>query len=209
MLRTAVKSVSVAAALLILIAGALAACVSAPGTPVQPSRQSVAPAVAAVPVSAAPAPAPAPGSPPEPSADEYTTPLLEAVALAEAIQTACQTALSERRPILLEFSAPWCADCIALERLKRTPELASELQRWQVLPINIGNGDEHAELMRAFHVTAIAKLVVLRPSNCAAPIGSWPRGGTLTLDGLSKRVHDGERDLAGWLASARVGLRDP
>ena len=61
--------------------------------------------------------------------------------------------------------------------------------------------------MRAFRVNAIAKLVVLLPKNCAAPIATWPRGSALTLDGLRKRESSADTELAAWLASARAGVR--
>jgi thiol:disulfide interchange protein len=147
-----------------------------------------------------PKPKPTPNS-------EYTTPLLDGPALAQMIQSTCQTAISARRPILLEFSAPWCADCIALEKLKRAPALSNELQRWQLLPINVGSGDQHPELMRAFRVDAIAKLVVVFPRNCAAPVGTWPQGAARTLDGLRKHTEGADRELAEWLASVRADLR--
>lgn len=168
-----------------------------PAAPATPDR------VAASPASDSPA-----GERPEQAAPapEYSTPLLDAPTLAGVIRASCDSALAEKRPVLLEFSASWCSDCIALERLKRAPALATELSHWQLLAINVGSGEEHPELMRAFQVRAIAKLVVVTPSNCATPISSWPRGATRTLDGLGKRAEDADGELAGWLASARRRL---
>jgi hypothetical protein len=169
---------------------AVRASPAAPSAPADPSEAPVAPAASAAP-SAILGPA------------EYSTPLLDEPELARAIRASCHAALASKRPMLLEFSAPWCDDCRVLERLKREPALASELARWQLLPINIGDGNAHPGLMRAFQVRAIAKLVVVIPSDCAAPIDTWPRGATRTLDGLRKQADHAEEGLASWLASVR------
>lgn len=215
---------------LLLAMGLLTACASAPpaparSTPLQgsasfPSTRAATPTptltaraaspsltVAAASASAPVQPSEAPGSS-RPSA-VYTTPLLDGPTLTRAIRATCRTAVSERRPILLEFSAPWCADCLVLEQLKQAQALASELSRWQLLPINVGSGDEHPELMRAFHVDAIAKLVVLAPQHCSAPISIWRRGLARTLDGLRAQGDGAGAELAAWLASARAQLRYP
>jgi thiol:disulfide interchange protein len=216
MLRTGVICVRTA---MVLLGGLLAAlgCGIAPVTPAAggagaPTASSLAPAAsppaspaaAVVPFETAPAPPASAGANESVAPVEYSTPLLDEPALARAIRSSCDAALASKRPVLLEFSAPWCEDCRVLERLKRRPALAVELARWQLLPINIGDGDAHPGLMRAFQVRAIAKLVVVAPSNCAAPIGTWPRGATRTLDGLSKHAEHAEEELASWLASVRA-----
>ncbi|HWA77096.1 MAG TPA: thioredoxin domain-containing protein [Polyangiaceae bacterium] len=201
-----------AAAFLVGPVLAVAGCGSAlTSAPLAPPR-SVPPVLSSTPSASAPAPvtteaaaAPpsliAPSAPPAPA--EYSTPLLDERELARAIRASCEAALASKRPVLVEFSAPWCEDCRVLERLKRAPALASELSHWQLLPINIGDGDEHPGLMRAFQVRAIAKLVVVAPSNCAASIDVWPRGPTRTLDGLRKRAGHADEELSRWLASVR------
>jgi len=137
------------------------------------------------------------------TATAYSTPLLDEAALSRAIIDTCQAALAAKRPVLVEFSAPWCEDCLVLEKLKQEPALAQELSHWQLLVINVGDGDAHPDLMRAFQVRAIAKLVVLSPGNCRAPIASWPRGPARILDGLRKRSGGAGQELASWLMSVR------
>lgn len=145
MLCLAMKSAQAFPALHLAM-GLLAVCACAPPTPARstpiqtsaslpstPTPTPVSSAVTPAPSStAAAATASAPVQPleaPTRSKPEaaYTTPLLDGPTLTRTIQATCRAAVSERRPILLEFSAPWCADCLALEQLKQAPALASEL----------------------------------------------------------------------------------
>jgi hypothetical protein len=146
---------------------------------------------------------PAPGA--ESAEVRYTTPLLDDDALAHDIRSACESARRTHRLVLLEFSAPWCSDCLALEKLKHRDPLAAELARWELLAVNVGGGDAHPDLMRAFRVNQIAKLVALAPNDCAMKIANWPVRAARTLDGLGKRSADPSNELTRWL----TGLREP
>jgi hypothetical protein len=135
---------------------------------------------------------------------EYRTPLLDEPSLARAARAACEAAEASGRPLLLEFSAAWCEDCLVLERLKTAPPLARELQRWELFVINVGGGFEHPALMRVFRVDAIAKLVAVEPRSCAEPPTTWRQGPARTLDGLAKHEQRAGAELAAWLGENRT-----
>ena len=89
--------------------------------------------------------------------------------------------------------------------MKQQEVLAAELARWPHIVINVGEFEEHPELLEAFDVRSIARWMVLRPPNCEAPIFEWPRIAQRTLEpdsGDERDVSPG--DLAIWLESLRV-----
>jgi thiol:disulfide interchange protein len=64
--------------------------------------------------------------------------------------------------VLLEFVAPWCADCREMTRLDATPEVARVLrERYERVRVNVGNWDRHAVLRERFGIDRIAAYVVL------------------------------------------------
>lgn len=137
---------------------------------------------------------------------EYQTPLLDRPALARAARAACEASFASGHPLVIEFSAPWCDDCVALQQVKASAPLASEIENWELLPINIGGGFEHSSYMAAYKVTAIAKLVIVHPRSCADPPTVWTQLAARTLDGLGKhKAHVGE-ELARWLETERAHL---
>lgn len=135
----------------------------------------------------------------------YDTAIRGDAELSAALADVCGRSLERDRLLLVEFSAPWCSDCLVLHRMKQQRPLAAELSRWPRIVINVGEFEEHPELLEAFDVRSIARWIVLRPSNCEAPIFEWPRIAQRTLEPDS---HD-ERgvspgDLARWLESLRT-----
>lgn len=169
------------------------------------SRPALAPTTLLVPVTSAVEPK-AEARPRESSADaavEYRTPLLDEAALAEAARAACEAAEASARPVLLEFSASWCEDCLTLERLKTAAPLAQEIERWELFVVNVGGGFEHPALMRVFRVDAIAKLVVVEPRRCADPLTTWRQGRSRTLDGMAKQQDRAGAELSAWLGEER------
>jgi hypothetical protein len=146
----------------------------------------------------------------EPVADpsEYSTPLLEARDLEKLARQTCEQSKTNRRLVLVEFSAAWCEDCRVLEAQKRAAPLKDELSSWELFPINVGDdGFQHPELMRAFRVNAIAKLVALRPRDCALPLRFWRPLAMRTLSGVGS---DGARlnlELTQWLVDQREAQR--
>jgi hypothetical protein len=139
---------------------------------------------------------------------EYSTPLLDARDLEKLARQTCEQSKANRRLVLVEFSAAWCKDCRVLETQKGAAPLKDELSSWELFPINVGDdGFQHPELMRAFQVNAIAKLVALRPRDCALPLRFWRPLAMRTLSGVG---NDGARlnlELTQWLVDQRKAQR--
>lgn len=137
----------------------------------------------------------------------YTTPLLPAPELARLSREVCERARNEGRPILLELSADWCGDCRKLAEMKSHAPLRSEIAEWEWFTVNVGDGFQHPDVMRAFRVDAIAKLVVVRPPNCAAPLRAWRPLATRTLSDLPDEAQPLNESLTRWLAQQRASAR--
>lgn len=83
----------------------------------------------------------------------------------DAISAAKACARSAGRRVLLEFVAPWCADCREMERLEREPGVAAALrERFERVRINIGKWDRHEGLRASFGVKALATYIVIDPT---------------------------------------------
>ena len=140
-----------------------------------------------------------------PKGSSYDTAVRDETELAAALASVCTRSLESGRPLLMEFSAPWCSDCLVLHRMKQEEALAAELAQWPHIVINVGEFEEHPELLEAFDVRSIARWVVLRPASCKAPISQWRRITQRTLEpdsGAERAVSAG--DLAEWLESLRT-----
>jgi len=119
-----------------------------------------------------------------------------------ALRLACSQGLAEKEPVLLDFGANWCGDCKKLHIMKERAPIADELAHFQVVDINITDPDKHAALMRAYQVKAIARWVVLRPTDCSAPVTDWPRGATRVVEPSSSGDATADQ-LVAWLRAAR------
>ena len=136
---------------------------------------------------------------------EYDAPLLSPAALRAELGRACTSAVDQAKPLLLEFSAPWCSDCQKLHRMKQQSVLADELENWPTLTINVGNFDAHRDLLEAFEVKQIAHWAVLAPNNCSRDPESWPRLAQRTLEPSSGAERSqSPADLANWLLAFRT-----
>lgn len=134
----------------------------------------------------------------------YEVPVRTAAELAGDLAATCDEAVAAGRPLLLEFSAPWCSDCQRLHQMKRADALATELARWPKLVVNVGHFDLHTELLAAFEVKLIAHWAVLAPTDCDAPPATWPRLAERKLEpdsGAERTLSPA--DLASWLSSFR------
>ena len=99
-----------------------------------------------------------------------------------ALKATCDAATASNKPVLLEFSAPWCGDCTRLKQLETQPPLASVLSRVERLTIDVGRFNRHTSLLSHFKVGAIAHWVVLAPTDCATPVTTWPVRASQTFE---------------------------
>lgn len=133
---------------------------------------------------------------------EAFAPLRSDAEAEEALRTACRAGAAEGKPVLVEFSAEWCGDCIAVQGLKRRAVLAEELARWSRVAINPGRFDRNRALLGAYGVEAIARWVAVRPDDCEQPPTRWRAVAARTLEPVSGAAVR-EAELATWLAGVR------
>jgi hypothetical protein len=82
----------------------------------------------------------------------------------DAIGVAKTCAAEHGRRLLLEFVAPWCADCREMARLDEDPVVAAALaQRFERVRVNVGKWDRHEALRDNFGVHALATYIVIDP----------------------------------------------
>lgn len=82
----------------------------------------------------------------------------------EGIGEAKACAAENGRRLLLEFVAPWCADCREMAKLDETPAVAeTRRRRFERVRINIGKWDRHEALRESFGVRALATYIVIDP----------------------------------------------
>lgn len=82
----------------------------------------------------------------------------------DAISSAKACAAQHNRRLLLEFVAPWCADCQEMSKLDETPLVAAALRaRFERVRINVGKWDRHEALRENFEIRALATYIVIDP----------------------------------------------
>jgi thiol-disulfide isomerase/thioredoxin len=82
----------------------------------------------------------------------------------EAISLAKRCAGENGRRLLLEFVAPWCADCQEMAKLDETPVVSETLRaRFERVRVNVGKWDRHEALRDNFKVRALATYIVIDP----------------------------------------------
>jgi len=82
----------------------------------------------------------------------------------DAIASAKTCAAQNKRRLLLEFVAPWCADCQEMAKLDETPVVSAMLQkRFERVRINVGKWDRHEALRKNFEVRALATYIIIDP----------------------------------------------
>ena len=113
-----------------------------------------------------------------------------------AIGLAKSCARAERRRVLLEFVAPWCADCREMAKLDESPIVKQALhERFERVRINIGKWDRHEALRESFGVRALATYIVIDPTTSKLLAKT-------TLEPITKRGPKlTDRDWAAWLRS--------
>lgn len=98
---------------------------------------------------------------PRRSSDETAGARWRAEDVPEPVRSALLRARQEGRPVLVDFSATWCAPCqrFARETLA-SPEVAGALEGFVVLTVD---ADAHPEAARALGVRALPSVRLLRP----------------------------------------------
>jgi thiol-disulfide isomerase/thioredoxin len=82
----------------------------------------------------------------------------------DAISAAKTCAAEHGRRLLLEFVAPWCADCKEMAKLDESAVVAATLeQRFERVRVNVGKWDRHEALRDNFNVHALATYIVIDP----------------------------------------------
>ena len=131
----------------------------------------------------------------------YVVPERTPTELERDLAQACAEAKSGRQHLLLEFSAPWCKDCVRLHAMKQEASVKQALLRYRQVTINVGDFDQHPALLAAFGVRAIARWELLEPTDCTSPPWHWRRLGGRTLEPETGKERVGPEDLAAWLTA--------
>ncbi len=109
-----------------------------------------------------------------------------------ALAAAKEQARREGKHVLLEFVAPWCADCREVVKIARQEPAASVLrEKYVLVPINVGRFDRHKALVAEHGVKVIAALVVLDADG--------HRVAKTTLEPISTKDALTPEELAAWL----------
>lgn len=91
--------------------------------------------------------------------------------------------------VLLAFVAPWCPDCREVVRVATLPRLATIIRKeYQLVYVNVGRFDRHAELRERYQVERIATLVVIKTDGATVArttLEPMTKGTRLTPDALS------------------------
>ena len=142
--------------------------------------------------------------------------LLSTQELEQSLRTKCESARRSNKPLLIEFTAPWCGDCVQLGKMKKEKALADELKHWEVQLIDVGRFDRHQELLTAYKIDAIAQWTLISPqakspkstenNQCSKPATQWTRMTQRTLEPLSAKETITPAVLAKWLATWRAKL---
>lgn len=109
-----------------------------------------------------------------------------------ALTAAKEQARREGKHVLLEFVAPWCADCREVVKIARQEPAASVLrEKYVLVPINVGRFDRHKALVAEHGVKVIAAFVVLDADG--------RRVAKTTLEPISTKDALTPEELAAWL----------
>jgi thiol:disulfide interchange protein DsbD len=70
------------------------------------------------------------------------------------LERALETARAENRPVMLDFYADWCVECIRMERNTfPEPQVQAEFERFDLLQADVtANDDLDQALMKAFGI---------------------------------------------------------
>jgi thiol-disulfide isomerase/thioredoxin len=124
--------------------------------------------------------------------------------LATLLHAKCMASIEDHRPILIEFSASWCADCRQTAVLVTEPAMVAELASWHHVTINVGRLDQHMALAGRLGLDALGFWVAASPTTCIPEIEAWPilrKSSFEPVTGDDK--HLTSESLAQWLFDAR------
>jgi thiol-disulfide isomerase/thioredoxin len=115
------------------------------------------------------------------------------------IGTALHDAATDGRPVLLEFGASWCPDCVALAHTFEEPTVHPVLAGFHLVDIDIGKFDRNLDLATRygldFHSSGIPALVVLSPEGrvtATTEDGSFADARTMTPDQGADQLRRGQ-----------------
>ncbi|GAB2975540.1 hypothetical protein GCM10027076_11260 [Nocardioides montaniterrae] len=103
-----------------------------------------------------------------------------------AVARARAAAAKDHRPVLIDFGAGWCPDCVTLDGLYRRPGVARALQRFHLVEVDVGDFDQNLGLARKYvdlRSSGIPALVVLTPTGriaYASNDGAFANARTMT-----------------------------
>lgn len=130
----------------------------------------------------------------------YNVPEQTSAEVAAGLRATCEQAQKEGRRLLVEFSAPWCADCRELAKMKEQSGLKEKLAHTPHFVVNVGHFDRHEELLKAYGIEAIANWQVVEAKDCGSPAGTWTKVAHRTLEPRSGSKITSE-ELADWLTA--------
>lgn len=91
------------------------------------------------------------------------------------LRRGCARAGDEQRKLLVEFSAPWCKQCRALNERLEASDVSKALGEFEFLVLNVGGGHELDDLRRSLDARAIPSWTVLETRACDRPPAEWVR----------------------------------
>jgi thiol:disulfide interchange protein len=105
------------------------------------------------------------------------------------IAAALAKSKADRRPVLLDFGADWCPDCVVLGHTFRTDTVRPVIGGFHVVSVDVGKFDRHLDLARKYHLnlqtSGIPALVVLSGTGKVRTVtndGSFANARTMTAD---------------------------
>lgn len=86
---------------------------------------------------------------------------------ADAIAEAREASAADHRPVLLDFGADWCADCVVLDGLYEDPGVSSILEKhFHLVKVDVGEFDKNLDVADDYidlEASGIPALVVITP----------------------------------------------
>ncbi|MFJ4849160.1 thioredoxin family protein [Streptomyces sp. NPDC088733] len=126
---------------------------------------TAAPSGAAAPALVTNAAAPSASTAPEKAAGHGYDPSRDAAADIAAARTAAK---KDGRPVLIDFGADWCLDCVVLGKRFQEPGPAALLAKYHVVTVDVGEFDRNLDVAARYvdlEGSGIPALVVLDPAS--------------------------------------------